>query len=49
MLRSKVWNTLFQGLEQVIPGLGIPPKQILEQSIEGISVKKRYGIHIESA
>jgi hypothetical protein len=24
---SKAWNTLFQGLGQVVPGLGIPLKE----------------------
>lgn len=36
---SKGWNALFQGLEQLVPGIGIPPKQILERGIEGIRIK----------
>jgi hypothetical protein len=36
---SKGWNALFQGLEQLVPGIGIPPKQILERGIEGITIK----------
>ncbi len=44
---SEKWNSheLFQALEQVVPGLGIPPKEALEWSIEGISVESTWNSH----
>lgn len=42
---SRAWNTLFQALEQLVPRLGIPPKEALEWSIEGISVESTLNSH----